>query len=172
MTTETPPDPAARNGKRMRAAGMLAAGAVAGGIVAGTLTANADSSGSTGSAGNGATATTPGRAVPPMGMRPPAGALGAGPVRSDESTPSSDVVATLTKKAEAEVSGGTVLRVETDAGDGAYEAHMQKADGTMVTVKFDKNLDVIRVEDGMGLGDPMPHKGAAPPAPSSPSGAA
>lgn len=42
------------------------------------------------------------------------------------------------------------------AGDGAYEAHMTKADGTMVTVKFDTSLSVITVEDGMGLGDPAP----------------
>jgi len=31
----------------------------------------------------------------------------------------------------------TVYRIETDAGDGAFEAHMTKADGTEVTVKFD-----------------------------------
>jgi hypothetical protein len=92
---------------------------------------------------------------------------GPAPVRSDETVPSDDIVATLTKKAEAEVSGGTVIRVETDAGDGAYEAHMTKADGTPVTVKFDKNLDVIGVEDGMGQGDPMPTGAGAPPAPGS-----
>ena len=151
----------------MRAAGMLAAGAIAGGVIAATMTANADSSGSTGPTG---TVSPPG--APAAGSQPPPGALGADPVRPDESTPSDDIVATLTKKAEAEVSGGTVIRVETDAGDGAYEAHMQKADGTMVTVKFDKNLDVKAVEDGMGLGDPMPNRGAPPPAPSSQSGAA
>ena len=54
------------------------------------------------------------------------------------------------------VSGGTVYRVETDAGDGEYEAHMTKSDGTVVTVKLDKNFNVIKVEDGMGTGDPAP----------------
>ena len=49
-----------------------------------------------------------------------------------------------------------MYRVETDAGDGVYEAHMTKADGTEVTVKFDKNLAVIKVEAGMGSGDPAP----------------
>lgn len=54
------------------------------------------------------------------------------------------------------VPGGTVYRVETDAGDGEYEAHMTKADGSEVTVKFDKNLAVTQVESGMGAGDPAP----------------
>ena len=45
---------------------------------------------------------------------------------------------------------------ETDAGDGAYEAHVTKSDGTRVTVKFDSSLKVIAVEDGMGKGDPAP----------------
>jgi hypothetical protein len=31
---------------------------------------------------------------------------------------------------------------------------MKKADGTLVTVKFDKNLAVTKVESGMGAGDP------------------
>jgi hypothetical protein len=43
-----------------------------------------------------------------------------------------------------------VLRVETDSGDAAYEAHMKKADGTLVTVKFDKSFTVTAVEPGMG----------------------
>jgi len=40
------------------------------------------------------------------------------------------------------VPGGPVYRIESDAGDANYEAHMTKADGTLVTVKFDKNLAV------------------------------
>ena len=49
-----------------------------------------------------------------------------------------------------------MIRIETDAGDGAYEAHLKKADGTLVTVKFDQNLAVTAVESGMGKGDPAP----------------
>jgi hypothetical protein len=56
------------------------------------------------------------------------------------------------------VPGGTVYRVETDAGDATYEAHMTKSDGTEVTVKFDKNLAVTGVESGMGKGDPRPSR--------------
>jgi hypothetical protein len=58
------------------------------------------------------------------------------------------------------VPGGTVYRIETDAGDGVYEAHMTKADGSLVTVKFAKNLKVTKVESGMGAGDPAPAGGA------------
>jgi uncharacterized membrane protein YkoI len=52
------------------------------------------------------------------------------------------------------VPGGKVYRIETDAGDGTYEAHMTKSDGSEVTVKFAKDLTVLRVEAGMGRGDP------------------
>jgi len=64
--------------------------------------------------------------------------------------------ATLKAAALKAVPGGTVIRIETDAGDNAYEAHTTKADGSLVTVKFDANLTVIKVEDGMGRGDPAP----------------
>jgi uncharacterized membrane protein YkoI len=46
----------------------------------------------------------------------------------------------------AEVSGGTILRVETDEG-GVYEAHVRKSDGTEVEVKVDKSFDVTAVEE-------------------------
>jgi hypothetical protein len=65
------------------------------------------------------------------------------------------------------VPGGTVYRVETDAGDAAYEAHMTKADGTLVTVKMDKNFNVTAVEDGMGKGDPRPSDPSSGGSPSS-----
>ncbi len=51
------------------------------------------------------------------------------------------------------VPGDTVVRVETDA---AHEAHLTKADGTRVTVKLDKSFALVKVEDGLGLGDPRP----------------
>ena len=71
----------------------------------------------------------------------------------------------MTAEALKAVPGGSVYRVDTDAGDGTYEAHMTKADGTLVTVKFDKNLAVTKVEQGMGQGDPTkgaPAGGAGP----------
>jgi hypothetical protein len=39
---------------------------------------------------------------------------------------------------------------------------MTKADGSLVTVKFDKNLTVTKVESGMGTGDPRPARQAPP----------
>ena len=47
-----------------------------------------------------------------------------------------------------------MYRVETDGDGDAYEAHMTKADGSLVTVKFDKNYAVTEVEDGHGRGGP------------------
>jgi hypothetical protein len=43
-----------------------------------------------------------------------------------------------------------VERVETDSGDATYEVHMTRSDGTQVTVKLDKSLNVAGVEKGMG----------------------
>jgi hypothetical protein len=155
---------------QVRNVGLLAAGAIAGGVLAATITASAADSGDSTTTPTPSAVAPAAPGVPPGGpgdghFGGPRGGLGPDPVRSDEKTPSDDIVATLTKKAEAEVDGGTVIRVETDAGDAAYEAHMQKADGTLVTVKFNKNLEVIEVQDGMGLGDPPP--AGAPAAPSS-----
>jgi hypothetical protein len=69
---------------------------------------------------------------------------------------SSATAAALRAAALKAVAGGTVYRIETDAGDGVYEVHMTKAGGSLVTVKFDKNLKVTKVESGMGAGDPAP----------------
>jgi uncharacterized membrane protein YkoI len=46
----------------------------------------------------------------------------------------------------AEVAGGTIVRVETDANHGSpYEAHVRKPDGTEVEVLVDKDFEVTRV---------------------------
>ncbi len=130
------------------AVGLLAAGAIIGGVIGSTLSASAASStpaasGSTASTLSGSDAT----------RRAPGGAQ---PVRPDEKRVSSGTAAKLRAAALKAVPGGTVYRIETDAGDGVYEAHMTKADGSLVTVKLDKNLKVTKVESGMGAGDPAP----------------
>jgi hypothetical protein len=149
-----------RGGRLAKPAGLLAAGAVAGGILAASFSASAATSSPTtgatssttqGSSGYSATAPAP-QGAP--GGRGPVG--GSAPVRSDEQALSATDAAKVKAAALAAVKGGTVYRVETDAGDGAYEAHMAKADGTLVTVKLDKSFKVIAVEDGMGKGDPAP----------------
>ena len=132
---------------------LAAAGAIAGGVLASTLTASAadTSSGAPAASGYGA---------PPSGQMPGGGpgrgAMGAAPVRPDETQLSGSDAAKAKAAALKAVPGGTVYRVETDAGDAAYEAHMTKADGTRVTVKMDKSFTVTGVEDGMGKGDPKP----------------
>jgi len=67
--------------------------------------------------------------------------------RPDETLLTGDALAKVSAAALAKVSGGTIVRVETDAdGNAAYEAHMTKADGTPVTVYVDKQYDVVSVE--------------------------
>jgi len=67
--------------------------------------------------------------------------------RSDETLLTGDTLAGVKAAALAKVSGGTIVRVETDAdGHAAYEAHMLNADGTPVTVYVDKSFNVVSVE--------------------------
>ena len=56
-----------------------------------------------------------------------------------------DTAAKVKRAALARVSGGTVIRAETDAG-GTYEAHVRKSDGTEVEVKVDRQFKVTGVE--------------------------
>ena len=55
----------------------------------------------------------------------------------------------MQEAALAEVGGdATMIRIETDADrTAAYEAHMQKADGTYVAVYVDESCSVVGVED-------------------------
>jgi hypothetical protein len=135
--------PPGRNRLRLAgAAGLIAAGAVAGGVLAGSLTASAADTSTSGTTAN-STATAPAH-----------GPGGPAPVRSDETQLTGNKAARATAAAKGAVPGGTVVRVETDAGDATYEVHMTKADGTLVTVKLDASFAVTKVEDGMGAGDP------------------
>jgi hypothetical protein len=126
------------------AVGLLVAGVISGGVLASALSASASTSAASGSTASSASSGDAGAPGPG----------GAQPVRSDEKTVSSATAAALRAAALKAVAGGTVYRIETDAGDGAYEVHMTKAGGSLVTVKFDKNLKVTKVESGMGAGDP------------------
>jgi len=159
--------PSSNPSRKLRSAsiaGLIAAGAVVGGVLAATGGASAATSSGSASPSTTSTATTTAPATTDRSGTP---------VRGDEKAVSAAIGATLTSKALAAVPGGTVNRVETDAGDATYEAHMTKADGTAVTVKFDASLNVTKVEAGMGQGDPAPAGGPAPAgAPSQPGTAA
>ncbi|MDQ2749331.1 MAG: hypothetical protein M3Y44_07365 [Actinomycetota bacterium] len=125
---------------------LVSAGLAAGAIGATAIAAGAQTSTTAGAPSTASTAP----AVPDGDGGPGRGHGGAAPMRGDEKTVTTAQAATLKSAALKAVPGGTVIRVETDSGDGVYEAHMTKADGTDVTVKFDKNLAVTGVEDGMG----------------------
>jgi len=148
-----------RRKRLIGAASLLLAGGVAGGALAATSSASAaDSTASTVAA---PAATGPGRPAD-TGT----------PVRAGEKALTDTDLATAKAAALKAVPGGTVYRVETDADGATYEAHMTKADGTHVTVKFDKSFGVTAIQNGMGAGGPDGHPGGpVGGATSSPSGA-
>jgi hypothetical protein len=77
------------------------------------------------------------------------GPAGQPPQRTGETELTGDTAAQVRKAALAKVSGGTIVRVETDAdGNAAYEAHMVRSDGTPVPVYVNKSFDVVSVEPG------------------------
>jgi hypothetical protein len=125
--------------------GLLATGVVAGAIIGGTVLSSAATTTPSAPSSSSSTAapSTSGAQAPNKQ---------ATPVRGDEKAVSADVAAKLKAAALKAVPGGTVYRVETDGDGDAYEAHMTKADGSLVTVKFDKNYAVTGVEEGMGPG--------------------
>jgi hypothetical protein len=61
-----------------------------------------------------------------------------------------DALTKATAAAKAAVPGATAQRAETDAEGAAYEVHMTKADGSIVTVKLDSNFKVTQTINGMG----------------------
>jgi hypothetical protein len=158
------PNRASLRSKRLiGAAGLLLAGGVAGGALAATSSASAADS-------TASTVTAP--AAAPAATGPVRPADTATPVRPGEKALTGTDLATAKAAALKAVPGGTVYRVETDADGATYEAHMTKADGTHVTVKFDKSFAVTAIQNGMGAGGPDGHPGGAAGGPaSSPSGA-
>jgi hypothetical protein len=150
MSDEPRTEPAAsKRVSRGMKIGLIGAGVAAGAIGATAVAAGAESTSPAPATSSAAAPSGPSGSAKPNDH-------GSAPVRDDEKAVSASTAATLKAAALKAVPGGTVYRVETDAGDGAYEAHMTKADGTEVTVKFDKNLKVTGVETGMGKGDPAP----------------
>src|SRR4051794_297134 len=134
--------------------GALAAGAAVGAAgVAGAATGGS----SAGSAGSSAPSFVANGAP---GQPPPRlGGDGHGP---GETLLTGSAASKARSAALAAVPGATVLRVETDSGPAAYEAHLRKADGTLVTVKLDSSFHVTTVQTGMGAGPGGPPPGGAP----------
>ena len=95
------------------------------------------------------TVTTPAAPTPSFGGSSPSADPQHpwGGQRSDETLLTGDTAAKVKAAALANVSGGTVERVETDAdGHAVYEAHMVTSDGTPTTVYVDKDFNVVSVE--------------------------
>ncbi len=126
--------------RRLAAAGLVASGLLAGGILAGSQIASADSPSST------ATSTT---AASNRQADPATVNHGPGETLLTDGTATKVEAAALDA-----VPGGTVIRVETDSAGSPYEAHVRKADGTIVTVKIDENFKVTSTESGFGAGGP------------------
>jgi hypothetical protein len=144
MDTNAKPSGRERTPRRwIGPAGLLGAGLLAGGILAGSHLAGATTSTSTGSTSSAATAAASGRADPAR--------VGHGP---GETLLTGTTAAKVTAAAKAAVPGATIIRVETDSEGAAYEAHMQKADGSYVTVKLDSSFKVTSTIDGFGRGGP------------------
>jgi hypothetical protein len=122
------------------AAALIGAGLIAGGILAGTQLAGAASSASSSTGSTTAASRT----------APDPATMGHGP---GETLLTGGAASKVTAAARAAVPGATTIRVETDSnGGGVYEAHMKKADGTYVTVLFDKSFKVTGTIDGFGPG--------------------
>jgi uncharacterized membrane protein YkoI len=120
------------------AVALLAAGLVAGGVLAGALTANAAGT-PTPTPPSGATATNPNPGDTSK------------PQRSDETLLTGDTLAKVKAAVTAKYPGATFERAETDR-DGAYEAHITKADGTRTSVEVSKAFAVTGEEAGHGGG--------------------
>jgi uncharacterized membrane protein YkoI len=122
----------------------MATASVVVGLAAGSYGIASAATGSSSSSGStaGTTTTQSGTlAAAPTASQPWGGQ------RSDETPLTGDALAKVKAIALDKVSGGTVVRVETDAdGNAAYEAHMTKSDGTPVTVYVDKDFNFVSVE--------------------------
>ena len=122
---------------------VLGAIAVGASAIAGAAS-NTGTTGTTGTTGSQGSSSTAGRPDPAT--------LSHGPGE----TPLTDGTASKVKQAALDkVSGATLIRVETDSEGSPYEAHLQKSDGSEVTVKVNKQFEVTAVENGFG-GGPHP----------------
>ena len=132
------------------AAGLLGAGLLTGAVLAGTLSAGAATSNGSSGSGSGISSSSSASTWSSSAQRPgnPASAAH-GP---GETVLTGSTAAKVTAAAKAAVRGATVIRVETDSDGATYEAHMQKADGSFVTVKIDKNFKVTSTISGFGGG--------------------
>jgi uncharacterized membrane protein YkoI len=110
--------------------GAIGALALGGSALAGAATKSSSSSSTT--------ATTAATPAAPSGQHQANG--------KTEALLTGDTASKVEAAALAKVSGGTIIRVETDADHGSpYEAHVQKSDGTQVEVLVNDKFEVTAV---------------------------
>jgi hypothetical protein len=135
--------------KTMGVVAILGAVAIGASAIAGAAS-NKGTTGATGATSSQGTPSDPGSpgGQAPSG-RPDPATLDHGPGE----TLLTDGTADKVKQAALDkVPGATVIRVETDSEGSPYEAHLQKSDGSEVTVKVDKSSKATDVETGFGGG--------------------
>jgi uncharacterized membrane protein YkoI len=126
------------------------------GVAAGSLITHSAASADTASTSSTATTTTADTQVAADTTQTPPDPSKGGHTANGitETVLTGDTAEKVKAAALAAYPGGTIQRVETDAEGAAYEAHMTKADGTPITVKFDASYNVTGTESGMGAGGP------------------
>jgi hypothetical protein len=125
--------------RTLQSVAVLAAVALGAAAVGSAVTGN----GSTGTSSSSTTAAAQG---PSPGQSP---WLGSRPRHQGEQLLTGQTAQKVREAALAKVPGGTIQRVENDAdGHAAYEAHMQRSDGSLVTVYVNEQFEVVSVENG------------------------
>jgi hypothetical protein len=120
---------------------LLTSALVAGSVIGGAGIAHAASSDSSSSSSSSDTAAT----APQQGQDPSTMTNGPG-----ETLLTGTEADQVTAAAKAAIPDGTIIRVETDNEGSAFEAHVKKADGTIVTLKFDSSYKLTDTIDGFG----------------------
>ena len=141
--------------RKLLIGGAMAGTALVGGAIGASLigTANAQTPTTTPSSEAPAQTDTPpdNRGTPPGNQRTPDWSKGGHQASGKtEVILTGDELAKATSAAEAAVPGATAQRAETDAEGAAYEVHMTKSDGSVVTVKLDSSFNVTDTLNGMG----------------------
>ncbi len=124
----------------------------AAGIAAAATSSSSTSSGSSATNGSsGSTAPSTGSyGTPPAGTSGDPAAMSHGP---GETLLTGTDLQKADSAATAAVPGATIIRAETDSsGNGKYEVHMKKSDGTYVTVELDSGFNVTGTVSGFGRG--------------------
>jgi hypothetical protein len=134
--------------KKLMIPGVAAIVGLAGGSLVSALSASAATSGSSGTTQTAAASdsSTDADSHSPNGARQPIGPHNANGIT--ETALTGDDLTKATAAAQAAESGATVVRAETDAEGSAYEVHMKKSDGSMVTLKLDSSFKVTSTENG------------------------